>query len=80
MRYWPPALAILESTNREVKSILSHDLAYIHFFLEDLYQEIDTRTQDWASSKALLKNNFSGHKLLARFRSKMLIVTNVVTK
>ena len=46
--YWPPALVILEFTCKGIQASLSSDLAYIHYFLEDMYKEEDIRTLDWA--------------------------------
>ena len=46
--YWPAALSILESTCRGMQSSLSSDLAYIHYFIEDMYKEEKVRTLDWA--------------------------------
>ena len=45
--YWPPALSILESTCGGIKANLSIDLSYIHYFLEDIYEEENIRTLDW---------------------------------
>ena len=80
--YWPPALVILESTNRTIQNSLSSDLSHIHFFLENEYQEPDVRTQDWAKCKALIKSHCQPNKLIAGFLygSNELTIENVVTK